>query len=119
MERGRKIKKAPQLVIDTEEANEKPEPTVQSFIDEAIGNIRHDRGVTNSLLIDLIQQMKQSSDDMKHLSISAAKYVETLQRSNEQLVKVAGLIQKKHTKDNNLTESDKQDLFELIKGSGE
>ena len=119
MERGRKVKKAPELVTDTEETNKHSEPTVQAFIDEAIGNIRHDRGVTNSLLIDLIQQMKQSSDDMKHLSISAAKYVETLQRSNEQLVKVAGLLQKKNAKDNNLTETDKQDLFELIKGSGE
>ena len=48
----------------------------------------------------------------------AAKYVETLQRSNEQLVKIAALIQKKTKSDVGLTENDKNEIFDLIKESG-
>jgi hypothetical protein len=86
-----------------------------SYIEEAITNIRDDRSVVGSLLIDLIIQMKKSDENQKVLSLAAAKYVETLQRSNEQLVKVAAILQKKHEKNENLTDDDKRELFELIK----
>ena len=48
----------------------------------------------------------------------AAKYVETLQRSNEQLVKLATLVYKKESaaKDGSLSDLDKKELFDLIKG---
>jgi len=88
---------------------------LNSYIEEAITNIRDDRNVVGSLLIDLIVQMKKSDENQKILSLAAAKYVETLQRSNEQLVKVAALLQKKHDRGENLTDDDKQELFELIK----
>ena len=45
----------------------------------------------------------------------AAKYLETLQRSNEQLVKIAALMQKKQSKNEGLSEKDKDDLFDMIK----
>ena len=45
-----------------------------------------------------------------------AKYVETLQRSNEQLVKVAALIQKKTGNNASLSETDKSEIFDLIQG---
>tara|TARA_Y100000296_G_C5134590_1_gene237477 strand:+ start:590 stop:892 length:303 start_codon:yes stop_codon:yes gene_type:complete len=88
---------------------------LNSYIEEAITNIRDDRNVVGSLLVDLIVQMKKSDENQKILSLAAAKYVETLQRSNEQLVKVAALLQKKHNRGENLTDDDKQELFELIK----
>jgi hypothetical protein len=50
--------------------------------------------------------------------IEEAKYVETLQRSNEQLVKISGLLQKKTGSEQNLTDEDKSELFDLIKESG-
>ena len=69
---------------------------VESFLNEAISNIRDDRAITNSLLIDLISEIKNTatSEAHKNLGIIAAKYVETLQSSNEQLVKISALIQK-------------------------
>ena len=48
----------------------------------------------------------------------AAKYVETLQRSNEQLVKVLHLLQKAEQQNGSveLSDNEKDNLFELIQG---
>jgi hypothetical protein len=92
---------------------------LDAFLEEAIGNIRDDRGITSSLLIDLVAHMKQSSDNLKESSLAASKYVETLQRSNEQLVKVANLLQKRERGNDGLSDHDKEELFEIIKGGGE
>ena len=47
----------------------------------------------------------------------AAKYVETLQRSNEQLVKVAALVQKQMSKSEGLSDDDKSELYDIIQGN--
>jgi len=52
----------------------------------------------------------------KYLSPVAAKHVETLQRSNEQLVKIIGLRQKGQTQNKGLSEEDKNSLFDMIQG---
>ena len=57
----------------------------------------------------------QSADDRhREVGLIAAKYLETLQRSNEQLVKLAALVQKSSSKSQNITEEDKQEIFDLI-----
>ena len=68
---------------------------VDNYLEEAIGNIRKDREIKQELLNDLIVYL--SADEARHMEVGqvAAKYVETLQRSNEQLVKVVTLLQKK------------------------
>ena len=42
-----------------------------------------------------------------------AKYVETLQRSNEQLVKVVGLMSKKETQEG-LSSGEVEEIFDMI-----
>ena len=91
---------------------------LETFLEEAVGNIRDDRGITSSLLIDLVTHMKKSEENLKESSLAAAKYVETLQRSNEQLVKIAGLLQKRERSGEGLSDHDKEELFEIIKGGG-
>ena len=49
--------------------------------------------------------------------MTAAKYVETLQRSNEQLVKVAAIIQKNQSSSAGLSDLDKNELFDMIGGT--
>ena len=88
---------------------------LNNFIEEAVKNIRKDRETTQELLNDLIRIAAQSEHNHKEVSIAAAKYVETLQRSNEQLVKVSALLQKKAGEEQGLTEEDKSELFDLIK----
>jgi len=86
-----------------------------------VQNIRNDRSVTNNLLTDLLIEMKKTSDldTHKQLGFIASKYVETLQRSNEQLVKIAALLQKRVSKEEyaSLSNEDKDELFDLIQGN--
>jgi hypothetical protein len=66
-----------------------------------------------TLLVDLMKSMKNNYDH-KELGQVAAKYLETLQRSNEQLVKIAGLVHKRTSVKEGLTVQDKEDIFDLI-----
>tara|TARA_R100000808_G_C2150827_1_gene159690 strand:- start:3933 stop:4247 length:315 start_codon:yes stop_codon:yes gene_type:complete len=89
---------------------------LEEYITEAIENIRSDRALIMSLLTELMVYIK--ADDHRHESVGpiAAKYVETLQRSNEQLVKVSTLIEKKEKAvTQGLTELDKGELYDIIK----
>jgi len=88
---------------------------LESYISEAIKNIRSDRAITTTLLMELMEYMKKDDDRKEAVGTIAAKYVETLQRSNEQLVKVSALLQKKAGADQGLTDEDKSELFDLIK----
>ncbi len=62
--------------------------------------------------------MKKDDERKEKVGTVAAKYVETLQRSNEQLVKVSALIQKKTAGSDELSSQDKEELFDLIKETG-
>ena len=76
---------------------------VDKFLQEAIDNIREDRQVTRELLDDAIKWLSKDESRHQNIGITLSKYVETLQRSNEQLVKVAGLMSKQEGS-GNLTE---------------
>jgi len=93
---------------------------VDKYIEESLTNIRDDRAVTSTLLTELLIEMKKAGDleTHKQLGLIASKYVETLQRSNEQLVKIAALLNKRQGGSIELDESDKQELFDLIQGEG-
>ena len=51
--------------------------------------------------------------------MTAAKYVETLQRSNEQLVKLAGLKMKEEKKSTGLTSEDRDEIFNQLNKESE
>ena len=91
---------------------------VEKHIIEAISNIKEDRDVTKSLLKDVMMYL--SGDETRHEKVGqvAAKYVETLQRSNEQLVKVVSLMQKRADKSSVFTDEDKAEIFELLGDAG-
>ena len=89
---------------------------LETLIDEALDNIRNDRKVAREFLNEIANQIAKDSEQNKYLSPVAAKHVESLQRSNEQLVKLIGLRQKGRTQQVGLTEEDKNDLFDLIQG---
>tara|TARA_R110000824_G_C14916299_1_gene647214 strand:- start:323 stop:607 length:285 start_codon:yes stop_codon:yes gene_type:complete len=88
---------------------------LDSYIEETIRNIRSDRAITTTLLLELMEYIKRDEDRKESVGAIAAKYVETLQRSNEQLVKVSALIQKKSTVSEELSKEDKEEIFDLIK----
>ena len=85
------------------------------FIEEAIDNIRQDRAMTSTLLIELMKILKQDETKHQYSGPVAAKYLETLQRSNEQLVKLASLLNKKESNSASLSALEKTDIYEMIK----
>lgn len=89
--------------------------TLDSLIEESLDNIRQDRAVASTLLVDIVSHIKTNKHEHKESGQIAAKYLETLQRSNEQLVKLNTLLFKKSSLSNGLTEDDKEDLYNLIK----
>ena len=85
------------------------------FIEEAVDNIRQDRAMASTLLIELLKILKQDETKHQHSGPVAAKYLETLQRSNEQLVKLASLLNKKEEVTSGLSALEKSDIYEIIK----
>ena len=71
--------------------------------------------LVKEFLNEIANQIVKDPDSNRSLSPVAAKHIETLQRSNEQLVKIINLKQKE-TKEQGLSLSDKDELFELIQG---
>ena len=88
---------------------------LESLIDEALSNIRDDRKMAREFLNEIANQIAKDAEQNKYLSPVAAKHIETLQRSNEQLVKIASLLQKKSTESQNLSDKDKDELFDMIR----
>ena len=83
-------------------------------LQKALDNVTEDRDVTKRLLNDLIDYISVSNERHVEAGTIAAKYVETLQRSNEQLVKISGLIHKQQAGDTGLSDTDRADIFDML-----
>tara|TARA_R100000278_G_scaffold114859_1_gene93531 strand:- start:483 stop:770 length:288 start_codon:yes stop_codon:yes gene_type:complete len=88
------------------------------YIDEVVENIRKDREITKELLQDAIKWLSKDESRHREIGIVMAKYVETLQRSNEQLVKVVGMMSKKE-KESGLSNEEMKNIFDMISGDEE
>ena len=87
---------------------------IESYLEEAIKNIREDRAMTHSLLADVMGFIKNNEQNHRDVGLIAAKYVETLQRSNEQLVKITNLLHRKSSTPSGLSERDKDEIFDIL-----
>ena len=87
---------------------------IDSLIEEGLQNIRQDRAMASTLLIDIMTHIKNDKHEHKEVGPVAAKYLETLQRSNEQLVKISTLVHKKTVSRDGLTDADRESLYDLI-----
>jgi hypothetical protein len=93
--------------------------TSDQFVEEATNNIRKDRALASTLLIEMMKILKSDETKHQHSGPIAAKYLETLQRSNEQLVKLASLVSKKEGVSTGLSSLEKSDIYEMIKDEEE
>lgn len=89
---------------------------LDSLINKTLSNIEDDRATANKLLTDLVLYMAKAGDTAhaSHGEI-AAKYLETLQRSNEQIVKILSIVQRDEVGTKGLSMKDKDGLFDAIK----
>ena len=92
---------------------------LETLIGEALTNIREDRKAAKEFLNEIANQIANDPEQNKYLSPVAAKHVETMQRSNEQLVKLISIQQKNQNVSIELSEEDKNQLFDLIQVPGE
>jgi chromosome condensin MukBEF MukE localization factor len=92
---------------------------LDSLIEQVLENIKNDRDETEYLLGQLKEYMLLSPERYSDSGSTAAKFVETLQRSNEQLVKIASLVHKREmaTTTQALSDKDKKELFEILNDS--
>ena len=87
---------------------------IEGYVEEAIDNIRNDRADASNLLVDLMNHIKQDDARHQHSGQVAAKYLEVLQRSNEQLVKITSLLAKKKDAAAGLSAQDKEEIYDII-----
>jgi len=91
---------------------------LDKYIEEVLENIRNDRKITRELLDDAIKWLSKDESRHREIGLVMSKYVETLQRSNEQLVKVAGMVSKDKSSEG-LTKSDMEDIYNAISSEDE
>ena len=84
------------------------------YLEKSIENIESDREITKELLDDVMRYVSKNEQHHKEVGAIAAKYVETLQRSNEQLVKVSTIIFKQQGAHRGLTDDDKSEIFDIL-----
>jgi hypothetical protein len=90
-----------------------------SYVLEAIENIRKDREVAQLLIGDLMGMIEKDPERHKEIGFVLSKYLEILQRSNEQLVKIATMEEKKK-KDSSeleLLEEDKNRIYDIFQSN--
>ena len=85
---------------------------IEEYLSEAITNIREDRKTASYLLTELMMYLQKDPERHRNSGLVASKYLETLQRSNEQLVKITALLKKGTEKDTFLSDDEKNDIFE-------
>ena len=93
---------------------------IQKYLEEAINNIREDRKKADSLLKDIAAYIGQSQERHREVGLTAAKYLETLQRSNEQLVKITDILKKSIKSDyGDLDDKEKNSIYDEIENPKE
>ncbi len=67
------------------------------LVGEALENIKTDRAAAWSLLVDIQKEILKNSEKHEKMGFVAAKYLEGLQRSSEQLIKLLSALSVKVT----------------------
>lgn len=91
--------------------------SLQEYIEETTKNIENDRAIASKLLCDLVDHMNKHSEDKythKNFGEIAAMYLETLQRSNEQLVKLTAIMQRQEGDKDGMSKRERDAIFDMI-----
>ena len=94
----------------------KKKKDIDSQIESVITNIESDREVTLHLLHDVMKYI--STDSHKHAEVGhvTAKYIESLQRSNEQLVKMTAIMMKRESSQyGSFSDEEKDSLYDTLR----
>ena len=81
-------------------------------VHEIVENIRNDRDSASELLNDAKNYIQQNVENHKTVGNTMAKYIEALQRSNDQLIKLLTLQERRERQEDDSLSPD--DLYDLI-----
>ena len=81
-------------------------------LENAVQNIESDRAAISAVLTDVMIYLKKNEENHKGAGHIAAKYFEALQRSNDQLIKLLTLQEKRERQEDDSLSPD--DLYDLI-----
>tara|TARA_R110002073_G_scaffold298874_1_gene465615 strand:- start:128 stop:412 length:285 start_codon:yes stop_codon:yes gene_type:complete len=79
---------------------------------DAVNNIENDRAAINAVLTDAMIYLKQNVENHRSTGQVVAKYFEALQRSNDQLIKILALKERRERTETDDISAD--DLYDLI-----
>ena len=85
-----------------------------NILEEALHNIKLDRNAANTALDEICQDIHVGKLDHGRCGMIVAKYLETLQRSNEQLVKVASLMAKTNKESLSITDTELEAIYDNL-----
>jgi len=90
--------------------------SLEEYSEKIQNNIETDRAQASVMVTDLMLQFKKDPGKYREIGLVAAKFMEVLQRSNEQLVKLASLVQGKNSVSQNsaLSSDEKEDIFDYF-----
>ena len=80
----------------------------EDCIAEIMKNIPEDRDSATEMLNDAKGYIQQSAENHKYVGTTVAKYIEALQRSNDQLIKLGAILQKDMQKEEDLEFSEEE-----------
>lgn len=88
----------------------------EKLVSDVIENIESDRACASKLLFDVMSIMSSNNDSDTHRKLGeiASKYLETLQRSNEQLVKLAAMSVKISGNKQGLSKDDINSIYDEV-----
>ena len=81
-------------------------------LENAVQNIESDRAAISAVLTDVMIYLKKNEENHKGAGHIAAKYFEALQRSNDQLIKLLTLQERRERQEDDSFSPD--DLYDLI-----
>ena len=93
--------------------------SIDDLLDEALTNVRADRELTKKMAEDVTEWIANTPERHTQAGMTASKYLETLQRSNEQIIKIATLIRsmkRPADDDEKLEDSEKTAIYEEFEG---
>jgi len=108
---------SPDLERERDQIKKSSQMTSEECIQEAIANLRRDREMAGIGYVEVMGHVQKNKERYEKLGLTIAKFLEVLQRSNEQLVKIAALKSKKNALDEEISEEDREGIFDDIQES--
>lgn len=90
----------------------------EKLAEQAIKNIKEDRNKADFFISEILAEIQQGRTDHSRAGLTLAKHLETMQRSNEQLVKITSLFQRTQSDVfTGFSDQERDSLFDAIKES--